>query len=149
MPYYLDLETWPRREVFDFYRHFDKPYFNVCLRLDVTNLLAELKAREDKQSVWLTYHYFARRAGGHDAVSSYIATTDVFLQRTVDALGNIERRLSNDLVLLGQGVSCNIGRLDANTGVALAKGNLQVAIFLGFVTGIVGGDDPQDVVAFR
>ena len=62
MPYYLDLDAWSRREVFEFYRSFDKPYFNVCLRLDVTDLLRALKARTDKTSVWLTYHYFALRA---------------------------------------------------------------------------------------
>ncbi len=62
MPYFLDLATWPRREVFDFYRHFDKPYFNVCLRLDVTNLLNELRQRTERPSVWLTYHYLALKA---------------------------------------------------------------------------------------
>src|SRR5688500_11453934 len=61
MPYYLDLETWPRREVFEFYRRFDKPYFNVCLRLDVTNLLGELRKRQERPSAWLTYHYLALR----------------------------------------------------------------------------------------
>jgi chloramphenicol O-acetyltransferase type A len=62
MSYYLDLETWPRREVFEFYRTFDKPYFNVCLRLDVTKLLTELKRRPERPSTWLTYHYLALRA---------------------------------------------------------------------------------------
>ena len=61
MPRYLDLATWPRREVFEFYRNFDKPYFNVCTRLDVTDLLHELHKRE-RTSVWLTYHYLALRA---------------------------------------------------------------------------------------
>jgi chloramphenicol O-acetyltransferase type A len=56
----LDLETWPRRDLFEFYRHFDKPYFNVCTRLDVTNLLSALSARKDI-SVSLAYHYFALR----------------------------------------------------------------------------------------
>ena len=67
MPHYLDLATWPRRDVFEFYRHFDKPYFNVCTRLDVTNLLTELRSRVDaktngRPSVSLTYHYLALRA---------------------------------------------------------------------------------------
>jgi chloramphenicol O-acetyltransferase type A len=62
MPYYLDLETWPRRDVFEFFRHFDKPYFNVCLRLDITNLLGELTRRTEKPSVSLTYHYLALKA---------------------------------------------------------------------------------------
>ena len=61
MPTYLDLDTWPRREVFEFYRKFDNPFFNVCLRLDVTNLLHELQ-RHTGVSVALTYHYFALKA---------------------------------------------------------------------------------------
>ena len=60
MPRYLDLETWPRRDLFEFYRHFDKPYFNVCTRLQVTNLLNALSSRKDV-SVSLAYHYFALR----------------------------------------------------------------------------------------
>lgn len=61
MTRYLDLDTWSRRELFEFYRTFDKPYFNVCTRLDVTNLLQVLKPRKDV-SVTLAYHYFALRA---------------------------------------------------------------------------------------
>jgi chloramphenicol O-acetyltransferase type A len=61
MPTYLDLATWPRRELFEFYRDFDKPFFNVCTRLDVTKLLNELR-NHPKVSVALTYHYFALKA---------------------------------------------------------------------------------------
>jgi len=60
MPHYIDLETWPRRAVFEFYLPFDKPYFNVCTQLDVTTLLREMKKRPGT-SVWLTYHYLALR----------------------------------------------------------------------------------------
>jgi chloramphenicol O-acetyltransferase type A len=34
----LDLRTWPRRSAFDLFRHFDKPWFSVCVRVDVTAL---------------------------------------------------------------------------------------------------------------
>lgn len=61
MPTYLDLAAWPRRELFEFYRDFDKPFFNICTRLDVTNLLNELRNHPDT-SVALTYHYFALKA---------------------------------------------------------------------------------------
>lgn len=61
MSRYIDLDTWPRRAVFEFYLPFDKPYFNVCTRLDVTKLLSELKQRKGA-SVWMTYHYFALKA---------------------------------------------------------------------------------------
>jgi chloramphenicol O-acetyltransferase type A len=60
MSHYLDLETWPRRDIFEFFRGFDKPYFNVCTRLDITELLDRLR-RGPKLSITLTYHYFALR----------------------------------------------------------------------------------------
>jgi chloramphenicol O-acetyltransferase type A len=61
MPHYLDMATWARRDTFEFFRGFDKPYFNVCTQLDVANLARALKGREHT-SVSLAYHYFALRA---------------------------------------------------------------------------------------
>jgi chloramphenicol O-acetyltransferase type A len=61
MPKYLDTKTWTRREVFEFFRDFDKPYFNLCTRLDITRLLEVLHDRHDV-STMLAYHYFALRA---------------------------------------------------------------------------------------
>jgi len=60
MTRYLDVTTWARREVFEFFRGFDKPYFNICTRLDVTRLLALLR-RRPRASVSLAFHYFALR----------------------------------------------------------------------------------------
>jgi len=64
MTHYLDITTWPRREIFQFFRKFDKPYFNVCTQLDMTALRTGLRERRDLQgaSVSLAYHYFALRA---------------------------------------------------------------------------------------
>lgn len=59
MPRFLDLENWPRRDVFQFFLHFDKPYFNICVQLDVTKLLA-LRSRANF-SPFLAYHYLALR----------------------------------------------------------------------------------------
>lgn len=64
MAEYLDLQSWTRRDVFEFYRGFDKPYFNVCVRLDVTRLLSCLRERTppaSKPNISLAYHYFALR----------------------------------------------------------------------------------------
>ena len=58
---YLDVSGWARRELFEYFVGFDKPYFNICTQLDVTNLLALLRDRSDV-SVSLTYQYFALRA---------------------------------------------------------------------------------------
>lgn len=60
MAEYLDVTNWARRDLFEFFRGYDKPFFNICARLDVTNLLAFLRARPEV-SVSLTYHYFALR----------------------------------------------------------------------------------------
>jgi chloramphenicol O-acetyltransferase type A len=60
MAEYLDVTNWARRDLFEFFRGFDKPYFNVCVRLDVTELLALLRERPGA-SVSLAYHYLALR----------------------------------------------------------------------------------------
>jgi len=60
MPEYLDLESWPRLAVFQFFRHFDKPYFNVCVQLDVTRLVQI--CRQTSISSFVAYHYLALKA---------------------------------------------------------------------------------------
>lgn len=40
MATYINTETWARRDAFEYFRGFDKPYFNICTRLDVTRLKA-------------------------------------------------------------------------------------------------------------
>ena len=59
MPRYLDIDTWSRRELYDFFKDYDHPYFNVCVRLDVTKLREFVRARGTKTS--LALHYFALR----------------------------------------------------------------------------------------
>jgi chloramphenicol O-acetyltransferase type A len=48
MAHYLDLQAWPRREAFAFFRRFDVPWFNVCVRLDAARLHAALAARGER-----------------------------------------------------------------------------------------------------
>lgn len=60
MPKYLDLDTWPRRDLFEFFRGYQNPYFNICTRLDITQLLA-MQRRRETGSISLAYHYFALR----------------------------------------------------------------------------------------
>ena len=57
---YLDITTWPRRDAFEYFRHFDKPYFNVCTRLDAAPLKAAVAAR-GVGSLSLAYHFVALR----------------------------------------------------------------------------------------
>ena len=60
MPEYLDIENWPRRDLFEFFRGYERPHFNVCTRLDITSLLNLLRERPGV-SVSLAYLYFALR----------------------------------------------------------------------------------------
>jgi len=64
MTKYLDIENWGRREIFEFFLGFDKPYFNISTQLDMTGLLTALRDRRDRGavSVSMAYHYFALRA---------------------------------------------------------------------------------------
>jgi chloramphenicol O-acetyltransferase type A len=59
-PTYLDLEAWPRRDAFDYFRGFDKPFFNVCTRLDVARL-KQAVADQRVGSLALAYHFIALR----------------------------------------------------------------------------------------
>jgi chloramphenicol O-acetyltransferase type A len=61
MPRYIDLETWYRRELFDFFINYTNPYFNVCTKVDVTRLLAMVKNRPGVR-VSSAIHYFGLRA---------------------------------------------------------------------------------------
>ena len=41
----INLRTWPRRDIFSFFSSLDQPFYNVCFRVDVTQLHAYTKAR--------------------------------------------------------------------------------------------------------
>lgn len=64
---YLDTATWARRDAFEFFRHFDKPYFNVCVRLDVSRLKAALTARGGGGLSLACYFIALRLANMHQA----------------------------------------------------------------------------------
>src|SRR5436190_21741808 len=59
MPECLDISSWSRRELFEFFIDYTNPYFNVCLELDVAKLKQFVEARSVKIS--LALHYFALR----------------------------------------------------------------------------------------
>jgi chloramphenicol O-acetyltransferase type A len=60
-PRYLDLSQWPRRESFEYFRHYDKPYFNICTRVDVAPLRQALQATGRPCSVMLACHHLVLR----------------------------------------------------------------------------------------
>lgn len=60
MATYLDTDGWSRREAFEYFRGFDKPYFSVCVRLDVAPLKAYL-AQAGVGSFSLACHFLTLR----------------------------------------------------------------------------------------
>lgn len=38
MAYYLDLDQWHRQDLYEFFRGFEQPFFNVCVQVEVTRL---------------------------------------------------------------------------------------------------------------
>ena len=56
---YLDLDAWPRRRHFQFFRAYERPFFNLCAPVEVAGLTA--RARRDGQSFFLlTLHSILR-----------------------------------------------------------------------------------------
>lgn len=67
MAVFLNTHTWARREAFEYFRGFDKPYFSVCVRLDAAALKAAAAARG--ASFTLACHFIALRlANVHEAL---------------------------------------------------------------------------------
>ena len=56
----LDLDRWPRRDAYAFFRGYAKPWFSVCVKLDVAALKAAVAA-SGHGSFWLAYHFAAMR----------------------------------------------------------------------------------------
>lgn len=57
MPEYLDTETWHRRHLFQFFKDYDDPFFNVCADVNVTPLLEFVHAQN--LSFFITYHFLS------------------------------------------------------------------------------------------
>jgi chloramphenicol O-acetyltransferase type A len=82
MTKYLDVENWSRRDLFKFFLSYDNPYFNICLRLDVTEVLSWLRSRATV-SVSLANHYFALRVANENEPFRYRLQDDKVLVHEV------------------------------------------------------------------
>lgn len=60
MPRYLDIETWNRRRLFEFFKDYDNPFFNICADVDVTPLLEF--TRNHSLSFLIAYHFLSIRS---------------------------------------------------------------------------------------
>jgi chloramphenicol O-acetyltransferase type A len=61
MTRYLDIENWNRRPVFQFFKGYDNPFFNICAPVEVTALL-NLTRTVKTLSFTLAYHFLSLKA---------------------------------------------------------------------------------------
>lgn len=82
---YLDIETWSRRRQFEFFKDFDNPYFNLCVNVDVTSLLALTRDAKDI-SFFITYHFLSMKAANEVEPFRYRLRNDrVFVHERIHA----------------------------------------------------------------
>ncbi|MBU6258838.1 MAG: hypothetical protein KGL18_05575 [Burkholderiales bacterium] len=88
---YLDIDAWPRRAAFEFFRHFDKPYFSVCTRVDAAALRAAA-ADIGGGRFSLAYHYVALRLANEMEPFRYrLESARVRIHESIDGGGTVLR----------------------------------------------------------
>lgn len=105
----LDIENWPRKEHFHFFRQFEEPFFGATVEIDCTQAYTTAKA--------LNTSFF-----------SY------YLHQTLVAVNTIESfryRISDDKIYVYDQVnaSATIGREDGTFGFSLIEYNSDFTVF--------------------
>lgn len=86
----IDINQWPRKDHYHFFRQFDEPFFGVTLKIDCTR--AYEQAREKKVSFFLYYLYQSLAAANKTEPFRYrIAGDEVLLYDQVNASPVINR----------------------------------------------------------
>ncbi len=86
----LDLEHWPRKQHFEFFRQFEEPYFGVTVTVDCT--LAYEHAKAHGVSLFIYYLYQSLTAANEIEPFRYrIEGDDLFMYDTVNAAPTINR----------------------------------------------------------
>jgi chloramphenicol O-acetyltransferase type A len=80
----LDTQSWARRDAFEWFRRFDKPTFNVCVRLNVAPLKAALAATGSPGGVTLACCFLALKlANAHEPFRLRLAGDEVLVHDVV------------------------------------------------------------------
>ena len=123
MKKYLNLEQWPRRPHYDFFRQFDEPFFGVCVDIDCSKAYAKCKA--EGYSFFLYYL--------HKSISAVNAIDGdrVVIHDRIDASSTINRedgtfgfsyiQFEKDFTDFVQKATEEIERVRANTDLVPAE----------------------------
>jgi len=86
----VDINTWDRKDHYQFFKQFDEPFFGVCVQVDVTK--AYQRAKEHKCSFFLYYLYQSLAAANSVEAFRYrISGGEVWLFDQVHASPTINR----------------------------------------------------------
>lgn len=86
----IDIDTWTRKDHFNFFKQFEEPFFGVTVNVDCTNAYA--KAKEEGVSFFLYYlHKALAAANSIEAFRYRIGGSEVLLYDKVNASPTINR----------------------------------------------------------
>ena len=105
----MDLEKWPRKEHFNFFRQFEEPFFGDTVEIDCTTAYENSKKLDSSFFIY-------------------------YLHKTLVAVNTIESfryRISDDKIYINDRIdaSATIGRPDGTFGFSLIEYNLSFDIF--------------------
>jgi chloramphenicol O-acetyltransferase type A len=81
---YLDTEVWSRRHLFQLFKDYDQPFFNLCAEVEITPLLDF--ARSQDFSSFITYHFLSLKTANEVEPFRYRLRGDrVLVHERVDA----------------------------------------------------------------
>lgn len=108
----LDLETWPRRDHFELFRHYEQPFFGLVTEVEVARVVAA-----------------SRRSGGP---SFFVATLWLSIE-AVNAVESFRYRLRGDGVAVFDAIDggCTILRDDGTFGFGYFDRNPDFEAFAG------------------
>ena len=90
MKYKLDIESWPRKDHFNFFSKFEEPFFGVCVQVDCKNAYEIAKQKE--QSFFLKYLHASLVAANQIEPFKYrIIEDEVWVFDQVNASPTINR----------------------------------------------------------
>jgi len=105
----LDIEKWPRKEHFNFFRQFEEPFFGATVEIDCT------KGYENSKKLDISFFIY-------------------YLHKTLVAVNTIESfryRILDDKIYINDTIdaSATIGRPDGTFGFSLIEYNPSFAVF--------------------
>lgn len=87
----IDLQTWNRKEIYEFFSSFEEPYFGITAEMDVTKMY--LRAKTNEQSIFQTYlHDCLTAVQKINALKLRIEGDEVIAYHHIHASATIDRK---------------------------------------------------------